>query len=53
MSDEIHVKSGVKYHSATGATIGLENDVLDVSSVLHRLLSEGNGKVGKATKANQ
>ena len=53
MSDETHLKSGVKIHSATGATIGLENNVLDVSSVLHRLLSEGNGKGEKATKANQ
>ena len=53
MSDKIHLKSGVKFHSATGATIDLENDSLDESSVLHRLLSEGNGKVEKATKENQ
>ena len=39
MCDEINIKSGVKYHSTTAATIGSENDVLDISSVLHRLLS--------------
>ena len=50
MNDEIHLKDGVKWHSATGATIGLEDDMLDVSSILHRLLSEGHGKIEKAKK---
>ena len=53
MCDEVDTKEGVKYHSSTGATPGLENDMLDVSSALHRLLLNDHGKVEKAQKANQ
>ena len=53
MCDEIHIREGVKYHTLTGATLGLKNNMLDVVTVLHRLLSEDKRKVEKAKKANQ
>ena len=52
-SDKIHLESGVKIHSAAGASIGLKKDVVYVASVLYRILSEDNGKVEKATKTKQ
>ena len=53
MTDEVQIKNGVKWHSFTGKLIGIENDMLDLSSSLHRLLSEDGGEVQPAKKANQ
>jgi len=53
MVDEVQMKDGVIFHSASGASMGLENNTLDISEVLHHLLSKGNGMVEKARKANQ
>ena len=53
MCDEIHLKQGIKYYSTTGKSIGHENDMLDITSILHRLLSVNQGSVEKAKKANQ
>ena len=53
MYDEIHIKEGGKYYTSTGATLSIKNDVLDVVTVLSKLLSEDKGKMDKAKKANQ
>ena len=53
MCDEIQTKDGVTCHSATGSSLGLENDMIDLSTVLHRLLSDDKGGVHKAKKASQ
>ena len=53
MHDEMHFISGVKFSTQTGDIMGLENDVHDLKTVLHRLLSPTAGKTEKAKKVNQ
>ena len=53
MCDEIQMKQGVRWSTKTGRKTGLENDIPDLKTVLHRLLSPDAGRTQEAKKANQ
>ena len=53
MYDEMKIHEGVVWNSQTGLSVGLAEDMLDLKSLLHRLLSEGGDTVDRAKYVNQ
>jgi hypothetical protein len=53
MCDEMKLKHGVLWNSMTGEAVGLADDMLDLSSVLKRLMSEEGDAVKPAVYVNQ
>ena len=52
MTDEMKLKHGVVWNSQTGEAVGLEDDMLDLSAKLKRLLSEEGDVVKPAEYVN-
>ena len=52
MTDEMKLKHGVLWNSMTGEAVGIANDMLDLNSILKRLLSDKGDAVKPAVYVN-